>query len=166
MRDEQNPTSQGSRLEIHYLRQPGGGKFVVKVDGKKQATVNTKSDSVGAGYHAFEVEPGVHELEVKHAGGGEIRVFGFTSEREQSGVVVDTLAISGTRAANQLAWNEDLWADAIKRRDPDLYMLAFGTNESTDEDQSIEVYRSRLEQVLQRFKRAVPEASCLLVGPR
>lgn len=165
VRDELNTTAQGSKLEIHYLQQPGGGKFVVKVDGKKQATVNTKSDQVGPGYHAFEVEPGTHELEVKHAGGGEIRVFGFTSEREQSGVVVDTLAISGTRMANQLSWNEDLWADAIKRRNPDLYTFAFGTNESTDEDQSIEVYRSRIEQVLQRFKRAVPEASCLLIGP-
>jgi lysophospholipase L1-like esterase len=160
-----SPTQQGGRYEIFYLAQPGGGKFTVHVDGSKQGTVNTKAATTKAGYYAFDVDASGHEVEVKHAGGGEIRVFGLTNETDTSGIVVDTLGISGTRLANQLKWDEAVWADNVKKRQPDLYTFAFGTNESTDEDQPIGTYRKRLVEVLERFRRAAPEASCLLIGP-
>ena len=55
--------------------------------------------------------------------------------------------------------------DNIRRRDPDLIILAYGTNESVDEDQPIEIYRRQLTEVLDRLHRASPEAACMLVGP-
>jgi lysophospholipase L1-like esterase len=80
-------------------------------------------------------------------------------------VVVDTLGIGGTRASNQLKWNEHVWSDNLRRRAPDLIVLAYGTNESVDDDQPIESYKKQLREVLARLQRAAPEASCLLVGP-
>lgn len=164
-RDPDDATAIGSRYEIYYLEQPGGGKFSVSVDGKKAATVDTEGEAMRAGYHALELEPGAHTIELKHVGGGEIRVFGATIENDDPGVVVDTLGISGTRASNVLKWDDAVWSDNIRHRDPDLFVLFFGTNEATDTDQPIERYRSQLEDVLARFRSAVPEASCLLMGP-
>ncbi|MEE9381983.1 MAG: GDSL-type esterase/lipase family protein [Nannocystaceae bacterium] len=155
----------GSAYEIYYLAQPGGGRFRLSVDGKVAGVVETRAGSTHAGYHAVSRENKAHEIEVRVAGRGEVTLFGLSVENSRSGVVVDTLGISGTRASNMLRWDAEVWADNVQRRDPALVMLAYGTNEATDEDQPIGHYRGQLRRVLQRFKDALPRASCLLVGP-
>jgi len=158
-------SGQTTHYDLYYLRQPGGGRFKVSVDGKVVATINTKAKEVAPGYHSLSREAGPHTVEVEPLGDGEVRLFGMTVENDQKGVVVDTLGIGGTRASNQLKWNEHVWADNLRRRAPDLLVLAYGTNESVDDDQPIEVYKRQLREVLARLQRAAPAASCLLVGP-
>lgn len=154
-----------SRYELWYLAQPDGGRLELFVDGKKHGIVDTDAPQIGPGYYGFEVEPGAHTIEVRAKGDGEIRLFGMVMETEQPGVVVDTLGIAGTRASSMLAWDQDTWTDNIRRRDPDLYILAYGTNEATDDSQPISDYREKLREVLARLRSAAPEASCLLLGP-
>lgn len=151
--------------DLYYLRQPGGGRFKLSIAGKVVATINTRAKEVVPGYHVVTREGGPQAIEVTPLGDGEVRLFGVTLENEAPGVVVDTLGIGGTRAANHLKWDEHLWSDNLRRRDPDLIVLAYGTNESVDEDQPIEVYRKNLREVLARLRRAAPEVSCLLIGP-
>ena len=151
--------------DLYYLRQPGGGRFKVSIDGELVATINTKAKEPAAGYHPITREGPPHEVKVTPVGDGEVRVFGMVLENDQPGVVVDTLGIGGTRAANQLKWNEFVWSDNLRRRAPDLIVLAYGSNESVDEDQPIEVYRRNLRSVLDRLRRSAPAASCMLVGP-
>ena len=64
-----------------------------------------------------------------------------------------------------LKWDETLWADNFRKRAVDMWSLAYGTNESTDVSQPIEEYESKLRQTIARFKRAAPQASCVLIGP-
>lgn len=157
-----------TRYELYFLVQPAGGKFKLSVDGKVVATINTKAGKnkpASPGYHALTRDGGPHTVEVQPVGDGEVRLFGMTMENEASGVVVDNLGIGGTRAANHLKWDEHVWSDNLRRRAPDLVVLAYGTNESVDEDQPISVYREHLREVLARLRKATPEASCLLVGP-
>ncbi|HLT36932.1 MAG TPA: GDSL-type esterase/lipase family protein [Enhygromyxa sp.] len=154
-----------SDYELWYLAQPGGGRLELLVDGNKQGIVDTDAKQIGPGYHPFSVDAGAHTIEVRAKGDGEIRLFGLVMETETPGVVVDTLGIAGTRAANMLAWDQAIWTDNLRRRDPDLYILAYGTNEATDEDQPISVYRDNLREVLTRLRNAAPDASCLLLGP-
>lgn len=153
------------QYEIYYLAQPGGGSFRLHVDGTKLTTVDTDAKQTGPGYHAFTVDEGSHTIEIRAVGDGEVRLFGITAERDQPGVVVDTLGIAGTRAANLLDWDQALLADNLAHRKPDLIVLAYGTNEATDEDQSMARYRANLREVVTRLQRAAPQSSCLLVGP-
>jgi lysophospholipase L1-like esterase len=155
-----------SNYDLWYLAQPGGGKLKLFVDGNKQATVDTAAQQFEPGYHPFTAdETGPHSIEVQATGNGEVRLFGLVMETDTPGVVVDTLGIAGTRAASMLKWDQDIWTDNIRRRDPDLYILAYGTNEATDTDQPISAYRRDLREVLTRLRDAAPEASCLLLGP-
>jgi hypothetical protein len=156
---------EASRYDIAYLAQPGGGEFEVFVDGKSYDTVDTSAKVPSAGHFEFELEHGAHEIEVRPTSNKEVRIYGLILERQESGVVIDTLGISGTRAANMLRWDEEQWVEAVQRRDPDLYTLYYGTNESNDLEQPIGKYRSNLVKVMQRFKRAAPDASCILIGP-
>lgn len=163
--DRKAPPPAATRYDLYFLRQPGGGKFQVLLAGKKAFVVDTKAKQAGPGYHSFE-RPGPPEaIEVRPLGDGEVRLFGVTVENDARGVVVDTLGIGGTRASNHLKWDEHVWADNYKRRAPDLVILAYGTNESVDEDQPIAVYRKNLREVLARLRRASPDTSCVLVGP-
>jgi len=155
----------GAIYELYYLQQPKGGSFRVLVDGAAVATVKTRAPQTGPGYHLLQLTEGSHAIEIQPVGNGEVRMFGMTVETSTPGVVVDTLGIGGTRAANLLSWNEPLWREHVQRRDPALVVLAYGTNEATDTDQSIEAYEHRLREVVARVQAAAPRASCLLVGP-
>ncbi len=157
----------GTRYDLQYLLQPAGGRFLLDLDGKSLTTVDTKAKVPAPGYHGLDLELASHEIRIRPQGDGEIRLFGVVIENNETGVVVDTLGINGARAANHLLWNETFWADVLGRRDPDLYVLAYGANEAGDDDDdvTIETYERELGEVLDRFQRAAPNASCLLVGP-
>ncbi|MBK6920200.1 MAG: hypothetical protein IPH07_22560 [Deltaproteobacteria bacterium] len=155
----------GSRYELWFVAQPRGGSVDVIADGRTIATVRTAARHVGPGYHAFELPESEHTIEVRVRGDGEVRLTGLVIERDDPGVVVDTLGIRGTRAANALAWDRALWSDNVRHRAPDLFVLAFGTNEATDVTQDIATYEANLREVVQRYRAAAPQASCVLVGP-
>ncbi len=153
-----------SRFEIWYLAQPGGGDFDVLLDDKKVARVRTRADRRRPGYHLVETEDAPHRLRIRVATRAPVRLFGVVVERAAPGVVVDTLGINGSRARYQLLWKDGTYREHLRRRDPDLVVLAYGTNESGD-DRPLEAYEADLRRVLARIRETVPEASCLLVGP-
>ena len=72
--------------------------------------------------------------------------------------------MNGARAGDLLRESEEHFAAELRHRDPALIVLAYGTNESTD-TVPLEVYQRQLVDVLGRIARAVPAASCLLLGP-
>ncbi|MFO0696129.1 MAG: GDSL-type esterase/lipase family protein [Polyangiales bacterium] len=151
-------------FDLYYLIQPDGGRFDVLIDGLPVERVSTAGDLRQPGYATFHVPDGPHRLEVRVVGDGPVRLFGVVMEREVPGIVVDQLGINGARARSHLFWDDALYREHLRRRNPDLVVLAYGTNESGD-DQPIEEYRDQLRQVVGRIRETVPNASCLLVGP-
>jgi lysophospholipase L1-like esterase len=154
-----------SRIEAWYLKQPGGGAFDIRIDRKKPVRISTSADQREAGYQVFDLPDGPHQVEIRPAGNGEVRMFGLVLERRVPGVVVDTLGIPGTRAEHMLKWDQEILAQQVARRRPDLVILAYGTNEAGDDDVPIESYEIMLREVMQRVKTVAAGASCLLIGP-
>lgn len=150
--------------DLYYLEQPNGGSFEVFIDGRRSRRVATRAATRQPGYATFRVTDGPHRFEVRAIGDGPVRLFGVAVERERPGVIVDTLGINGARARSHLLWNDSLYREHLRRRSPDLVVLAYGTNESGD-DSPIAQYEEELRQVVQRVRDTVPEASCLLIGP-
>ena len=153
-----------SLFDLYYLGQPEGGSFDVFIDGHRRERVSTASEGTGGAYTTLQVPDGPHTLELRTVGDGMVRLFGVAVEREAPGVIVDTLGINGARARYHLLWDDALYREHLRRRQPDLVVLAYGTNESGD-DLPIERYETQLRQVVQRVRETVPQASCLLVGP-
>ncbi|NOZ01437.1 MAG: hypothetical protein GXP54_06055 [Deltaproteobacteria bacterium] len=154
-----------SRFELFYLKQPRGGRLDVKIDHRRVKRLRTWSKRIEPGYAVFKVRDGRHTFGIRPVGDGEVRIFGVAMERDVPGVILDTLGIPGSRARYQLEWNPDLYREHLRRRRPDLVVLAYGTNESGDDVVPIEKYEEDLRAVLDRVKDAVPSASCLLIGP-
>lgn len=158
-------TSPSSSIEVDYWAQPTGGSFDVIVDEKLMATVQTRNSSLPvSAFKSLDVVEGPHKIELRTHGDGDVRVFGMSLDREKVGVVYDALGINGARAAHVSKANEAHLDEQLRHRAPALVVLAFGTNESADERPLSEVEREIVD-ALGRLERAVPTASCLLLGP-
>lgn len=153
-----------SLFELYYLKRPHGGELQVLIDGRPARRISTHAKKVEPGYATFHVADGPHTFEIRSVSDRPVRIFGVAVERDRPGVVLDTLGINGSRARYQLLWDEALHREHLRRRDPDLVVLAYGTNESGD-DSPIGEYEKNLRAVLDRVTDTVPEASCLLIGP-
>jgi len=164
-RDGNDPELAASQYGLFYAVEPEGAEISVSLDDGEPVLLPTRANEVAARSKFFERPLGWHALEVRATGSGPSRLFGVSVERRQPGLVIDTLGIRGSRAATMLFWDQALWEEPLRQRAPDLVMLAYGTNETTDQGQPIEEYASALERVLTRVRQALPEASCVLVGP-
>ncbi|WP_394843621.1 GDSL-type esterase/lipase family protein [Pendulispora brunnea] len=157
-------SASASRIEFSFLEQPGGGSFEVFIDDVKKGVVSTRQKTAKSGFRAFDVGEGPHHVEARPRGDGPVRLFGLDLGRSKVGLVFDALGINGARATTVLQWQEPHMAEQLRHQAPDLVILAYGTNEAGD-DIPLPVYERQLLDVLGRISRAVPTASCLLLGP-
>lgn len=89
----------------------------------------------------------------------------FSHTREAPAVTLDALGINGARAVRLTSWSDYAFAAQLARRRPDLIILAYGTNEVTDDNWSIESYQRMFAAILRRFRRNAPQASLLIIAP-
>jgi lysophospholipase L1-like esterase len=153
-----------SFYELYYMSQPRAGEMDVFIDGHKARRISTQSPKISTGYATFRVPDAPHRFEIRTLNKRPVWLFGLAVERNQPGVIVDTLGINGSRARYQLLWDDAIFREQLRRRKPDLVVLAYGTNESGD-DSPIEDYERDLRAVVGRVRETVPDASCLLIGP-
>jgi lysophospholipase L1-like esterase len=151
------------QLELHYLRQSGGGQLEFSVDGAPIATVDTDGES-GSGTYQYAAAPGVHQYTVRTLSAAPVRLFGWVAQN-QAGVTYETLGINGAQANLMLEWNSVVLNSELMSRDPALVVLAYGTNEALSRTWTPEEYRATLTGIIQRLRAAIPVASILLVGP-
>ena len=83
----------------------------------------------------------------------------------RSGVIYDALGINGARASRPLTWDWKVLAGSLKLRDPDLIVIAYGSNEVSDVDLDLEEYKVSFTTLLKQFHEAAPRASILVIGP-
>jgi len=154
-----------SRIELYFWQQPKGGDLKVMIDDKPARVVKTAAEKAGPGYLSVNVPEGEHTIELRPAGNGTVLLFGVSLERDSKGVVVDTMGINGARASALLQWDPTVFSEHLRRRKPDLVVLAYGTNAVGDKRDPIPAYMARLDKVLAQVKAAAPQASCVYVGP-
>jgi lysophospholipase L1-like esterase len=156
-------TVECEQLELHYLRQPGGGQLEFSVDGAPAETVDTNGE-LGAGVFPYMAPPGPHEYKLQTLSSAPVRLFGWVAQNH-AGVTYETLGINGAQANLILAWNSSILDPELANRDPALIILAYGTNEALSRSWTAEEYRAGLAEIIRRLRDAVPTASILLVGP-
>ncbi len=154
-----------SSFEVFYYTQERGGDLKVYIDGRLKDVIDTNHEVAGPAYKRYVVPDGPHNIVLKPKGNGDVTLFGVASERDEFGVLVDTLGINGAKATSQLKWDDAIFTGHMKKRNPDLLVLAYGTNATGDEDTPIATYEAEFDQVVARAKAAAPQASCVLVGP-
>jgi lysophospholipase L1-like esterase len=151
------------RLELYYWRQPGGGSLRLSEDGQTVETISTDGDA-GPGYFERKMAPGVHRFELTTLERAPVRLFGWVTENEK-GITYESMGINGAQASVIFNWDENLLASHVSRRNPALIVFAYGTNEAGNRDWTRESYAEMFSTLIQRFRKAAPTASILVIGP-
>lgn len=153
-----------SRIDVHYLEQPGGGTFAVEVDGRQAGVVSTAGSKSRSAFAAFEVEPAPHEVVVRTRDAAPVRVFGLALERGGPGVVWDSLGLNGTCMTVLGRMDAEHLAEQMARRRPALVVLTFGAGE-TKRPELVRRYAEAIGPILGTLRRVAPTASCVVMGP-
>lgn len=135
------------------------------MDSSQPKVVSTRSAAPTLLRWRLAVEDGPHRLTLAPTGDGEVRLFGVSAEREGPGVLVDALGVRGRTARSWLSWDRTMAAQGLLALNPDMVVLAYGTNEAADPTYAVETYRGDLRNVLGELRRTLPEVPCVLVGP-
>ena len=72
---------------------------------------------------------------------------------------------NGARASRLLWWDWRLLASNIERRDPNLIIIAYGSNEVSDDDLDLAEYEQSFLTLLNQFQQSAPRASLLVISP-
>ena len=153
-----------TQYELYLQSQPDGGKLEIVVDDQVIRRISTEGESVANAYVSFSIPKGSSSVTFRSRGDGPTRIYGLSAENPGPSVVVDTLGINGARVRYHLLWDDQTYLEHVVRRDPALITLAYGTNESGDDDVPLELYEQRLREALSRLQDVAPNASCLLIG--
>jgi lysophospholipase L1-like esterase len=155
-----------ARWELVY-RLPAGASFRFRIGNAVPVEVNAKTSAKPAKPGLLprivrEAEAGA-ALEIT-AGYGSPQLFGAIVESREPGLVIDTLGINGARASTPLGWDEKTFDAELAARAPELFVLAYGTNEAFD-TRSAERAVEPLRRLVERLRRSAPGADCLILGP-
>ena len=156
------------KMEVDYLDQPGGGSFSLLEDGQTVKNVSTDSGSTGEGSGpeilTAACTPGVeHHFEVVSESSAPVRLLGFVTE--QPGITYEAIGLNGAEAALMTRWDQAMFASYLKQRDPALIVLAYGTNEASDQNWSYAAYRNLISNLVDQLHETVPNTSILVIGP-
>ena len=153
-----------SKFTFSYLKDAHAGGFAINLDGKPLRHVAAKAPEKQVAYETVDVPDGEHEIEVVTEG-GTTRMFGVVLERNGPGVVLDALGVQGARVRFLDKQDDTHWAEQLRWRKPDLVVYQFGANESGDGfAYPMDEYYKTMVLVLEQGQRALPRASCLVLG--
>jgi hypothetical protein len=153
-----------SHFELAYLAEPNAGSLELSVDGKVHSEIQTAAAQPESRFASIDVPDGEHSFEV-YTKTGTTRTFGVVLERDTPGVVLDAIGIQGARIRFLDKQDDQHWATQLAWRKPNLLVFHFGANESGDGfAYSMADYNATMKLVLEQAKRAVPQASCLVVA--
>ncbi len=155
----------GSTFELHLLGQQPSGRVAVVIDRRRPDVVDTLHPSQGLIRQIWPLGPESHIIKGQVVSSRPVRVLGMVSERNQPGVVYDTLGINGHRITAVNLWNVPLLATEFRQRPPDLIVLSYGANEGLSEDLSLDRLEGQMRKAVLTVRRLAPDASVLLVGP-
>ena len=154
-----------SHFWIYYGMGPGAGTLEASVDGGAPVPLPTAGPTRSAAAQDIPVPEGRHTLTLRPAGDGEVTLYGVALERDVPGVVYDSVGTSGGTVRFLTLLDDRDWEESLRLRKPDLVILNFGTNESAWEGLGMGTYSADLREVVARIRRAVPQASLLIMAP-
>ena len=155
--------TEASDFELYYYQQPGGGAVRLYDSGVAFDMFSTAGDP-GPAYYRVAAQPGPHRFEVETLEPQPVRLFGWVAENA-TGITYETFGINGAQATIAAQWDPTTLRDNIAHRNPDLIVLAYGTNEAGMAKWTLDAYQEMFTGILRAFREASPTASILVLGP-
>jgi hypothetical protein len=149
-------------IEVTFMTGPGSGTAILSVDGDARL-VPTRAPITGE--TSIRVAAKAHEILIKPRGDGPVSVFSVAAGTNTPGVLYNNLGLPGATAWTPGRWTAEFAANDLRKLNPDLILLEYGTREGFDDGLDVKQYEMRLRLVLDQLKEWAPQASILIIGP-
>jgi lysophospholipase L1-like esterase len=117
------------------------------------------------GYVSFDLPAGSTKF-VLRVTRGAVRLYGVEFRKAGHGVLYSSLGVNGANVTMlSKAFNGAHWSAVLRHYQPDLVVLAYGTNESGYPQFVDSTWGPELKNAVRRVRAALPEASILLMSP-
>ena len=120
--------TRASRFGVFFLRQPGGGRFALEVDGEPKREVDTEAASESVALEWAETEDAPHTFVVENLEKRFVHFYGTVLERKMPGTIVDSLGVTGSTYGALAQLDETRVREMLALRPYDMVIFMLGTN--------------------------------------
>lgn len=156
-------------IDVSFLKSPGGGRAeillddevvdMVMLDGRAGEPLIRRLLPTAGPTGTFKT------LAIRTASAGKVEFSGVFVDQRQSGLSYLSVGFPGARVSVLKRMAPENLADDMARLNPDMLVLAFGTNEGFDDNLDIAVYRKTLTEIIAAMKQGRPDLRIVLIGP-
>jgi lysophospholipase L1-like esterase len=153
----------GCTIEFLYATQPGGGALEVFVDDESAGVVELAGDdAVVAWHHTATACPRRLSARVRRF---PARVFGWSVESTQSGIVWTSLGTVGANASALSRYAQGRLGQALALLQPDLVVATYGLNLTGHGAPVPRSEGDQLQRVMAEIRAIRPDTACLVMSP-
>ena len=158
------------RVEVAFLKQPGGGQAEVLIDGAPTGSIDLdgaadERATLSLRAPVTEAATGFREIAVRSLSDAPVTVTGVDVGREGDGVSFISLGFPGATVQLLQRLTTENLADDLRRMAPDMVVLAFGTNEGFNDNLDIATYTAQYEQIVRKLREVRPGVRVVIIGP-
>jgi lysophospholipase L1-like esterase len=161
----ESTTGPFQKLSLEFVKGPGRGVLDVTLDGKKVTSVATGSPRGGVGFETLQIPAGASKVSLSPSGNGPVELLSWGTEAARPGIVYHSHGIVGATIDVMSKWDPSIVQAELRVWDPDLIIVAYGTNEGFNDGLDVSAYETRFRRHLTALARGAPNASIVVVGP-
>lgn len=157
-----SPDQAFDRFILCGIAQPDGGTIVVTIGAQIErldfgsATARAECQTIRTDSPQLAVSLGVE--------GGPVTITSLASFRASGGVVLSNLGVVGSQLVHFARNDYDVLAEELRHYDPDLIVVAFGTNEGFAPRVNPAEYEITLRSQIGRLRRIAGRVPILMLG--
>ena len=156
-------------IDVSFLKTNGGGQADILLDGNVVDHVSLDGHPGDPLIRRLLPQGGqvgsFKTLDVVTSSGGPVELSGVFVDQRQSGVSYLSVGFPGAQATVLKRMAPENLADDMSRIDPDMVVLAFGTNEGFNDNLDIDAYKASLTSIVATLKTGNPDMKIVFIGP-
>lgn len=151
-------------IEVEYMMQRKGGKFVIEVDGFILDEISTRAARLGPRRLVRRVKNNARTLLIRPSGDGPVQLLSWSIYKSRGGVVYLNHGVAGETVNIMGRWDPKIARWQMEHLNPALILVAFGTNEGFDHKMKLDEYEADFETRLTELRKLAPRATIVIVG--
>jgi lysophospholipase L1-like esterase len=155
-------------VEIEALREPGAGGIEVLLDGHLEKQVDLAADRVEPfvlQLRAQRANAQLHEIQIRTTKDRKVSIASVSIYANGSGLTYNSVGYVGATIGILNKMEKKLFASDLRRINPQIVVLSFGTNEAADKSLDLVKYKQTYEGVIEKIRSTLRDAIIVMILP-
>jgi lysophospholipase L1-like esterase len=156
-------------IEIEAVRRPGGGSFEIKLDGNVEGTFDLAGQKIEPIVIRLVPDKGptnqVRDITLTTRTEGTVSIASVAIYNQGAGLTYNSVGYPGATIDILNKLDNRLFASNLRRLNPQIVVLSFGTNEADKANLDIPAYTDRYRRAVAKIRAALPAVTIVMIGP-